>query len=112
MLTIFAVCLDRYPYFLVAAGLAFGLGIFISPIMIASNTIIHKASDNEMMGKIFSSLEIIMHLAFLLFMFISSLLAEKIPHIYILITVGLLFSVLGAVHLIWHRKIPWLEEKG
>jgi hypothetical protein len=48
-----------------------------------------------MLGKIFSSLEIVMHLGFLLFMFISSLLAERFSHLAILIAVGCLFSVLG-----------------
>jgi len=109
MLIIFALTLSRYPYFLNAAFLAFALGNSIAPIMIASNTIIHKASDNEMMGKVFSSLEIVMHLGFLLFMFISSLLAERFSQSAILITVGCIFSVLGAVNLITKRKIPWLS---
>jgi predicted MFS family arabinose efflux permease len=109
MLIIFALTLSRYPYFLNAAFLAFALGNSIAPIMIASNTIIHKASDNEMMGKVFSSLEIVMHLGFLLFMFISSLLAERFSQLAILITVGCIFSVLGAVNLITKRKIPWLS---
>jgi len=109
MLIIFALTLSRYPYFLNAAFLAFALGNSIAPIMIASNTIIHKASDNEMMGKVFSSLEIVMHLGFLLFMFISSLLAERFSQLAILITVGCIFSILGAVNLITKRKIPWLS---
>ncbi len=95
MLAIFALTIDSYPSFPVAAALSFVLGILISPIMIASNTIIHNVSDNNMMGKIFSSLEIVMHLGFLLFMFISSLLAERFSHLPILIVVGCLFSVLG-----------------
>lgn len=106
MLIIFALTIQRYPYFLIAATLSFLLGIFISPIMIASNTIIHTASDNEMRGKIFSSLEIIMHMGFLLFMLISSLLAEKFPEVSILIIVGCIFSILGIINLIFHRKIP------
>jgi MFS family permease len=109
MLIVFALTLSRYPYFLNAAFLAFALGNSIAPIMIASNTIIHKASDNEMMGKVFSSLEIVMHLGFLLFMFISSLLAERFSQLAILITVGCIFSVLGVVNLITKRKIPWLS---
>lgn len=109
MLIIFALTISRYPYFLNAAVLAFTLGNMIAPIMIASNTIIHKASDNEMMGKVFSSLEIVMHLGFLLFMFISSLLAEKFSHLSILIAVGCIFSILGTVNLITNRKIPWLD---
>jgi MFS family permease len=111
MLIIFALAIQHYPYFLMAAALALGLGVVISPIMIASNTIVHKASDNEMMGKVFSSLEIIMHLGFLLFMFISSALAEKFSQLLILIIVGCIFSVLGLFNLIVNRQIQWLEQK-
>jgi len=96
MLIIFALGIKTYPYFAVGAALSLLLGIIISPIMIASNTIIHNVSDGSMMGKIFSSLEIVMHLGFLLFMFISSMLAEHLSHVTILIIVGALFAFLGA----------------
>jgi len=109
MLACFALVIDRYPYFRIAAGLSLLLGMLISPIMIASNTIVHKVSDNDMMGKVFSSLEIVMHLGFLLFMFISSWLAEKIEPLYILTVVGCLISILGAVNLTVNRKIPGLD---
>jgi MFS family permease len=109
MLVIFALTIHRYPYFLIAALLSFLLGLLVSPIMIASNTIIHNVSDNEMRGKIFSSMEIVMHLGFLLFMFISGLLAERFSHTLILVIVGCLFSVLGIVNFIYHRKMPWLD---
>ena len=109
MLVTFALIISQHPNFLVAAGLSLLLGMLISPIMIASNTIIHNVSENGMLGKTFSSLEIVMHLGFLLFMFISSILAESLPEGMILVVVGCVFSVLGAINLIYHRKIPWLD---
>ena len=109
MLVIFALGIYYYPNFIVAAFLALCLGLIISPIMIASNTIIHNVSDNEMLGKIFSSLEIVMHLGFLTFMFISSMLAEKFSHVLILVVVGCLLSVLGSISLIFNRKVAWLD---
>jgi len=109
MIVFFAVALQRYPQFIVAATLAFSLGLFVSPIMIASNTIIHKVSDNGMMGKIFSSLEIVMHLGFLIFMFLSSFLAERWGNFTILVIVGCILSVLGLVSLAFQRKIQWLN---
>ncbi|MFA5355846.1 MAG: MFS transporter [Candidatus Omnitrophota bacterium] len=109
MLVIFALTIHYYPYFLIAALLSLMLGLLVSPIMIASNTIIHNVSDNDMRGKIFSSMEIVMHLGFLLFMFISGLLAERFSHTLILVVVGCLFSVLGVINLIYHRKVPWLN---
>jgi MFS family permease len=109
MLIVFALTINRYPYFAVAAGLSFVLGMLIAPIMIASNTIIHNVSENGMMGKIFSSMEIVMHLGFLLFMFISSLLAEKFSQLSILVAVGCLLCVLGSVNILFTRKISSLN---
>ncbi|MDD4938878.1 MAG: MFS transporter [Candidatus Omnitrophica bacterium] len=109
MLIVFALAIRRYPYFPIAAALSLLLGFVISPIMIASNTIIHNVSDSEMRGKIFSSMEIVMHLGFLLFMFISGLLAERLSHTLILVIVGCVFGVLGLINLISNRKIPWLN---
>ncbi|TAM43685.1 MFS transporter [bacterium] len=109
MLIIFALGIYHYPNFMLAALLALCLGLIIAPIMIASNTIIHNVSDNVMMGKIFSSLEIVMHLGFLLFMFISSMLAERFSHLLILVIVGCLLGVLGLVNLFFNRKAAWLS---
>jgi MFS family permease len=109
MLMAFAFGISHFPYFFVAAGLAVLLGITISPIMIASNTIIHNASSNDMLGKMFSSLEIVMHLGFIIFMFISSFLAERFSHNIILIIVGYIIILSGVINLIYHRKIPWLD---
>ncbi|MEW6102145.1 MAG: MFS transporter [Candidatus Omnitrophota bacterium] len=109
IISAFALGLERYPSFNLAALLSFSLGFLFSPVMIAVNTIIHKVSDNEMMGKIFSSIEIVMHLGFLLFMFISSLLAERFPQQYILVSVGVLVSLLGVISFIYKRKISWLN---
>jgi len=95
MLVVFAFTINRYPFFLVAALVSLALGLCVAPIMIASNTIIHKVSENEMMGKIFSSMEIVMHLGFLLFMFITSFLAERISKLAILVSVGCILTVVG-----------------
>jgi MFS family permease len=94
---------------LVAAILSFLLGLFISPIMIASNTIIHNVSANDMLGKIFSSLEIVMHLGFLIFMFLASFLSERFSQLPVLVFVGCLFASIGIINLICYRKIPWLD---
>ncbi|MFH0826367.1 MAG: MFS transporter [Candidatus Omnitrophota bacterium] len=109
MLVILALTIHRYPYFIVAAGLSLLLGVLIAPIMIASNTIVHNVSDNDMMGKIFSSLEIVMHLGFLLFMLISSFLAERFSNLIILVVVGVLLTGMGIVNLIMNRKVAWLN---
>ncbi|MCU0666459.1 MAG: MFS transporter [Candidatus Omnitrophica bacterium] len=102
MLVLFVGILKRYPFSLVAAGLALCLGIVVAPIIIASNTIIHNASERQMRGKVFSSLEIVMHLGFLLAMFLSSFLAERMPKEVILTSVGVIVGVLGASSFIYH----------
>jgi len=109
ILAIFVLSLNRYPHFLLAACLAFVLGLAVSPIIISCNTLIHNASHNQMMGRVFSSLEILMHFSFVLFMFLSSFLAERISPNAILIIVACLFVFLGILNLVFRRKIPWLN---
>jgi MFS family permease len=109
MLDIFALGIYNFPNFFMAALLALCLGLIIAPIMIASNTIIHSVSDNGMLGKIFSSFEIVMHLGFLLFMFLGGILAERFSHLLILVVVGGLLSLLGLINLIFNRKAAWLN---
>jgi len=109
ILEIFVLSLNRYPRFLLAACLAFVLGLAVSPIIISCNTLIHNASHNQMMGRVFSSLEILMHFSFILFMFLSSFLAEWISPNVILIIVACLFVFLGILNLVFRRKIPWLN---
>jgi len=109
MLIFFASGIQRYPCFLTAGILAFVFGITVAPIMIASNTIVHNVSENHMHGKIFSSMEIVMHLGFLIFMFISSMLAEIFTPASILISVGGIVIALGVLTLALHNKIVWLD---
>lgn len=109
-LVMFAITIRQYPSFYTAAGLASILGFVIAPIMIASNTIVHNASEGGMMGKIFSSLEIIMHLGFILFMYISGLLAEKYSAYGTLVVVGAVVAILGLISLVCHYRIPGLRE--
>lgn len=95
----FAFILNRYPFFYTAAVLAVIFGLAVGPIMTAANTLIHDVSSGSMLGKVFSSVEVVMHLAFLLFMFIGSALAEmkSIGPGGLLIGVGVLFSLIGAI---------------
>jgi len=109
ILSVFALTIGWHPDFGLAAALAFLMGFLVSPIIIATNTIVHKVSSNEMMGKTFSSLEIVMHLGFIIFMFVSGFLAKRFTHVSILVATGILFIVLGIVNLLLHRKLPWLD---
>ncbi|MFC1658917.1 MFS transporter, partial [Candidatus Omnitrophota bacterium] len=108
-LIVFVSGLTYYPHFIFAASLAVVLGMVAAPIVISCTTLIHNSSQNEMMGRVFTSLEVLLHLGFFLFMFLSSFLAKWIPPGAILIFVACSFVVLGVLNLIFHRKIPWLN---
>ncbi len=98
-LVAFVVMLRGCPYFFTAALLSFIFGLTVAPIMTAVNTLIHDVSTEKMLGKIFSSIEIVMHLAFLLFMFLGSALAEFkiIGRQGVLTGVGVIFAFIGAI---------------
>ncbi len=114
MVIVFSTTVAQYPSIPLAAGLAFFLGIVIGPIFIASNTIVHVASDQAMRGKVFSSLEIVIHLAFLTSMLISSWLAERVDAFWILVSVGVIFTVVGICGMVRYRHggdLAFLTEK-
>jgi MFS family permease len=91
----FTITSYRFMSFNLAAVMSFVLGLSISPIMIASNTLVHELTDNNMRGKIFTALEIVVHFAFLIFMFITSTLAEYVGQFFILISIGILVILVG-----------------
>ena len=108
IIVLFTICLKFMPSFFIAGLLSIVLGIFSAPIIVSSNTLLHEVMHDEMRGRIFSSLEIIMHIGFLLFMFLASLTAEKIGRDWVLITTGILFSIIGLIKLI---RLGKKEEK-
>ena len=75
-MVVFSFALSRIPNLILGIGLSFLLGIIVGPVMIAVNTVVHQVSDESMRGKVFSSLEFVMHFAFLVSMLASSVLAE------------------------------------
>lgn len=96
----FAISLYIFGSFYLAALISFLIGVFAAPIVIGCNTLVHKSAETHMFGKVFSSIEIVMHIGFLFFMFISSITAEFVPRFYIIITVGLVLVMLGGFNLI------------
>ena len=79
------------------------LGLAISPIMVTTNTLTHETIPEEARGRIFSSLEAVIHLAFLVFMFVAAYAAKFIDRFWIIITVGLVYFICGVVRLIMPR---------
>jgi MFS family permease len=94
-LTEFVIFVHIYRSFLLAALIAFLFGGALSPVMISSNTIVHELIPNELRGRVFSSLEAVMHIAFLVFMIVASIIAEYIDPVFILMAVGVVFVYCG-----------------
>lgn len=99
IIVMFAVVLRFWPSFFIAVLLSAILGLFAAPIVVSSNTLLHEVMADEMRGRIFSSIEIIMHIGFLVFMLFTSLVAEIVGKASILIVIGIIFSIIGAVKL-------------
>jgi MFS family permease len=95
MLVAFALLIQQYPSIWLAVLLAGILGLTVGPIFIAANTVAHVVSDESMRGKVFSALEIVIHLAFLTTMFISSWLSEYVGRAWILCAVGIICTGIG-----------------
>jgi len=95
MLILFASLIHQFPNRIVAISLTFLLGLIIGPIFIASNTVVHLVCDEEMRGRVFGGLEIVIHFAFLVSMFISSWISGFVSNYWILIAVGVIFAFVG-----------------
>ncbi len=97
VLVIFALMVHQYANLPMAMGLAFAWGLVISPIFVASNTVVHLVSDEKKRGQVFSALEIVIHFAFLITMFLSSWLSEIVGPFWILTVVGSVTGLIGFI---------------
>ncbi len=105
----FALFLPVIRRFFAASGFAFLMGFAASPIVLVSQTLVHESSHNKMRGRMFGTIEIIVHLAFIIAMLASSLIAEVITERYVILTwagFGIFTSIFS---LFFHR--PELCDK-
>lgn len=105
MIAVFALVVATMKSRFIGMGLAVILGFVVGPIVIASNTIVHYVCSAEMRGKVFASLEFVMHLAFLLAMVASSFLSKHVGRMWILIGVGVTFCLVGLTGLIKYKNV-------
>jgi hypothetical protein len=63
----------------------------------------HETMPKEARGRIFSSLEAVIHLAFLIFMFLAAYAAKYIERFWIVIAVGACFSLCGLAGILSKR---------
>jgi len=97
LIDVFVVGLRLTKSFLFGSAAAFILGLFVSPIYVGGTTIIHESAESNLRARIFSSIGIIMNLGFLFFMFMSSILAEHIDKMWILVACGTGFALFGII---------------
>lgn len=106
---LFAVATKSIPYLWISGVTMFILGLSLGPITVSLYTMVHESIPQETRGRIFSSLEAVIHLGFLIFMFVAAVLADHIAKAWILIFCGVLFFVWGAVGILAKRKTGWLR---
>ena len=94
---LFTLFVRQYPNILVSGLLAWLIGMAASPIMVSVNTMTHETMPEGARGRIFSSLEAIIHLAFLVFMFLAAYAAKYVERFWILIAVGAIFVFCGFI---------------
>ena len=93
----FAISLKSTGLFLPGAVSAFLIGFFLSPVYVTANTIVHETVGQDLRGRIFSSLGIVMNIGFLLFMFLSSILTEYVGNFLILVFCGSIIALFGLI---------------
>jgi len=104
VLIAFASVVGHYPVIWFAMSLATVLGMVVGPIFIAAYSMVHIYCDNEMRGKIFSSLEIVIHFAFLMAMMASSWMTQFVTEGSVLIGAGAIVMVTGFIGFIKARR--------
>jgi len=95
LITALALVLKFYQSIYAAGGLIVLFGIFVAPIAVSASTMVHEVSHQNMRGRVFSSIGIIMNFSLLLFMLLASRLADFIDHAWILIGTSMLFIFFG-----------------
>lgn len=103
-LTTFVCVLHIYPNKIFAFFSCLILGIICAPLGIALNSLIHHESDNHLWGRIFSSLEVIIHLGFIIFMFLASYLAEKSNPFTIIFIISIMITFFSMINIIHSKK--------
>lgn len=101
---LFTFFVGRRPNIFMAEALSALIGIAVSPIMISTNTLAHETIPEEARGRVFSSLEAVIHLAFLIFMFAAAYSAKYIDRFWILVAVGMIFSVCGVLGALLEKR--------
>jgi len=100
----FSVAVSRIPNIFLAGFQAGLIGVMVSPIMVSMNTLTHETIPGDARGRIFSSLEGVIHFAFLVFMFVAAYAAKFVGRFWILIAAGAIFTICGIIGMSFKPK--------
>ena len=101
---VFTLLIDYKASFFAAGTLAGLLGIAISPVVASTNTLTHETIPEAVRGRVFSSLEAVIHFAFLIFMFVAAYAAKYVDRFWILVITGTMFAICGILGIISARR--------
>jgi len=76
------------------------IGLSGSPIIISSNTLIHEAIPHNIRGRVFSSVEAVIHVSFLTCMLIAAKAADVVGRLGVLIGCAGIFVLFGIIGLV------------
>lgn len=95
LVILFALVTRFTPHFWISGAVMLFIGLAVGPVIVSLNTIAHESIPQETRGRTFSSLEAVIHLAFLISMFLAAFIAEQIGGIWILVLCGAFFALWG-----------------
>lgn len=100
-LSSFAYFTYLYNNFWLTIILAVIMGIAAAPIMVLSYTLLHEVTTDKMRGRVFTTVEIVIHIAFIIFMYLSMILVSffKVHPVHILGIAGILAFLYGTFNL-------------
>ncbi|MFH1798568.1 MAG: MFS transporter [Candidatus Omnitrophota bacterium] len=94
-INLFALYSNENPVLLGGGVLLLIVGVFAAPILTCVSTYMHTLIPDEARGRLFSSMEAVIHLAFLFFMFLTAYFSKFVPKLSILLACGGLFALFG-----------------
>ncbi len=103
-ISLFSIYSVGDPIFIISGALISLLGISVAPVFTCAQTLIHTLVPDEVRGRIFSSMEAVMHFAFLVMMFLTAILAKYVSNLAILLTCAGIFSFLGLIGIVFYRE--------
>ena len=103
-IAVFAIVAKLTAYLWVSGTTMFLLGVSLGPIMVSLYTTIHELIPQKTRGRIFSSLEAVIHVGFLVFMFAAAFFAEHYAKIWILLFCGAIFFLWGVLGGLTRRR--------